>query len=454
MSDARTSLKASLKWIAIGFGGLLLAAVAVLLLFIYQADALLEQKLAELRAAGEPTTIADLEPEPIGPEQNADAFVLRAEPEVAAIETEVEAAEKTMSPTQQEAFDDLRSIKGIEQSLRSILAGHPGVARLLRQASLQPTFQPDANYRESQQELLDVLGPRMSSLRAAFRVLHYQAMVQLADGQREEALETCLVMFRLARLFDGVPSDVGHRAALAAWAVAIATTNEVLRRGTLAQSAHIELERELAQQDLPRAFRHSLSSDRPFGLEVLLSSSAASPWFGWQARWMPWAIKQETCDYLDLVEVAIATPPLPYHEWQRAVAAESGRAWSYTEMMALSIRQEYETTIRTLALVRALRVLNALAATGATETKSTPTAAALGLSDEAMTDPFNEQPLVIKRLPAGWVIYSVGSDLKDDGGRFTRGVQSFYPGRIIISCPLDGSMGTTPPKPEDVGIGP
>jgi hypothetical protein len=41
----------------------------------------------------------------------------------------------------------------------------------------------------------------------------------------------------------------------------------------------------------------------------------------------------------------------------------------------------------------------------------------LGLSEDGTTDPFTGQPLLMKRLPDGWVIYSVGKDLNDDGGQ-------------------------------------
>ncbi len=40
----------------------------------------------------------------------------------------------------------------------------------------------------------------------------------------------------------------------------------------------------------------------------------------------------------------------------------------------------------------------------------------LGLPADATTDPFNGKPLIIKKTPEGWKVYSVGSNLIDDGG--------------------------------------
>ncbi len=40
----------------------------------------------------------------------------------------------------------------------------------------------------------------------------------------------------------------------------------------------------------------------------------------------------------------------------------------------------------------------------------------LGLPTDATIDPFTEQPLVIRKQGASWLVYSLGFDLKDDGG--------------------------------------
>ena len=40
----------------------------------------------------------------------------------------------------------------------------------------------------------------------------------------------------------------------------------------------------------------------------------------------------------------------------------------------------------------------------------------LGLPADAMIDPFTEMPLFIRKTESGWLIYSVGFDLKDNGG--------------------------------------
>ncbi len=43
----------------------------------------------------------------------------------------------------------------------------------------------------------------------------------------------------------------------------------------------------------------------------------------------------------------------------------------------------------------------------------------LKLPADATVDPFNGAPLLVRKLPAGWVVYSVGRNRNDDGGSFT-----------------------------------
>ena len=69
------------------------------------------------------------------------------------------------------------------------------------------------------------------------------------------------------------------------------------------------------------------------------------------------------------------------------------------------------------AYVRTLRVLNAIQAHVPAGSNEVPKLSELGLPAEATTDPFNGEPLHVKRLPQGWLVYSVGRNLRDDDGK-------------------------------------
>ncbi len=66
---------------------------------------------------------------------------------------------------------------------------------------------------------------------------------------------------------------------------------------------------------------------------------------------------------------------------------------------------------------RCLRILNALQSRANMTGDQIPKLADLGLPLEATIDPYNSEPLHLKKTQAGWWVYSVGRNLADDGGK-------------------------------------
>ena len=97
-------------------------------------------KIAALRAAGEPTTLADLCRQPIPPESNAMTYLDQAAPAVEAIESAVYAVEEQATEEERQAVGDDRPSPAILTAMRDALAAHPDVVPLLERV---------AAYRES-----------------------------------------------------------------------------------------------------------------------------------------------------------------------------------------------------------------------------------------------------------------------------------------------------------------
>jgi hypothetical protein len=75
-----------------------------------------------------------------------------------------------------------------------------------------------------------------------------------------------------------------------------------------------------------------------------------------------------------------------------------------------------EPAERTRAMSRSLRVLNALQTQVPTQGALVPKLTELGLPEEATIYPYNSEPLHVNKRPDGWMVYSVGNNLVDDGG--------------------------------------
>lgn len=400
-----------LKIAALGLG--LLAGLGLISWAVTnaRATARVAERIAALRAAGEPTTLADLRRTPIPAESNAMTYLDQAAPAVEAIVSAVYAVEEQATEEERKAIGDNGPSPAILAAIRDALAAHPDVVPLLERAAACPGFDRQWDFNLTSQSFMESMHTeRISSLRSIWWVLRYQADVQLADGRRDDALRTCLTMLKLTRLLQYEPCVVNFLVGMAVRRVSIDVTNRVLTSGPVSPDLHAELEAELAGQDVVAAYRESLRSERALGSDCFrdLGVYHFQPLF-----------KNDHCDYLDLMAFSIATAaqPLADAHVRDEFARVSREAGFLTRLIVSSIEGTRESCSRIETLLHALRVLNAIQAREQAGDASEPQLDNLGLPVEATLDPVNGEPLHIKKTPQGWLIYGVGANLTDDGGQ-------------------------------------
>ena len=105
---------------------------------------------------------------------------------------------------------------------------------------------------------------------------------------------------------------------------------------------------------------------------------------------------------------------MPYRDAEQKL---DGNESMITEPFLPGLKGAYRLVARTRAEIRALRVLNALQSHVSAGSNEVPKLNELGLPAETITDPFTGEPLHVKKTPRGWLVYSVGSNFKDDGGK-------------------------------------
>ncbi len=125
--------------------------------------------------------------------------------------------------------------------------------------------------------------------------------------------------------------------------------------------------------------------------------------------------------------LALLREPIPYREVENAIL---GMPYvQYWKMRGDPTKGEWERqpflavqatlliVARTRARTRTLRVLNALQAHVPAGSNEVPKLTDLGLPSETITDPFTGEPLHVKKTLQGWIVYSVGPNYQDDGGK-------------------------------------
>lgn len=407
-----------IKFGLLGLFGLIGIGLIGLAIANAPAEAQINERIAKLQAAGEPVSIADLGKNPPESKDNAATYVDLAKDSGLAIQMAVSDVEEQELLDREKAGEKLQALRDDDPVMidiyRSALAAHPKVIELLIQASSCPRYHMTVNYKiGSPPEFIGEMLEQVQSQRATMRVLSYRVRLLLAEGKPEEALDTCLVMLRLSNLFSQSPALIGQLVAIACRSVSLEATNQVLRAGEISAEARQRLEAELAKLDIRAAYRESFRSERAVGLSHFEDPQFVATYSG-----LPHG-KGDKLSYLELMEVLLATADRPYGD-DRAKAEMNrilDRAGPLTKLLAPAIQATGDAVTRNEAQIRCLRVLNALLARDADEIDDMQLSD-LGLPAEVTIDPFTGLPLNLKHTDDGWIVYSVGLDGKDDGGKF------------------------------------
>ncbi|MCH7988417.1 MAG: hypothetical protein IID46_04610, partial [Planctomycetes bacterium] len=93
-----------------------------------------------------------------------------------------------------------------------------------------------------------------------------------------------------------------------------------------------------------------------------------------------------------------------------------GRIGTLSQLVLPALLQYRIANDRVTAGMRCLRILNALHRRADQGDQPEPKLADLGLPPDVTTDPFTGRPLRLQKTTEGWLVYSTGENLQDNGG--------------------------------------
>jgi len=413
-------LKRCALWLTILVAMLLIVNACV----AWWAGNQLEQRLTKLRETGEPTCFADLAPDQIPPEENAAFQLQRLFPELGKFAKDhFYFLDKT---SEGKAYLERREIgeaptKEDITAIREVLQKYSALLGELRQTANCKGYASQADF--SLAHVHDHFEPNMESamnIRTAARFLHWQIMVQIADKDLDGAVETGIVLLRLARLFDGEPFLVNGLLGIALRQIYSEGINLALRAGPLSNKVHEYLDQELAQHDDPLWLVRVLKTERAFGISAwgdITQEFSRHPLAWWTSVYQ--------ANHIDFFDELLPLVALPWHESTKAInrlnqGTSSGlEAISGAAAMILpGVQSANDAFNRSTALLRCLRILNKLTAYSQANGHEAAGLDDLDLPEIAKLDPFSGEPLRLKWTDAGWVVYSVFKNGTDDKGNF------------------------------------
>ena len=420
------SRKKTLLWIVAVGGAMIVIVFGVLVLYPLIFGTALERKLAELRKAGEPTCLADLARKPIDSERNGMTYILRAKADLSDVDKELSSL-----------VDDQGNYKPEDmKKIEDVLSAHPNIYPLLEQAAVCEDFDLQMDFGVPPSQVSGQI--EMFLFREVARHIDARSRTLITDGDRHEALRSAVVLLEISRRVETLPFILNRAVANGMKSVALECAFNVLASGPVDGSARAELEQELSLDRSMDQLRNAMKTERALSLDIYRREIAPNWIWIWrdQGELSVLSAFEDYLNYLSLTYSGYCAKPRP---------GSTRSCDIFGEMMRPALAGVLTGTYRVQALVRALRIINALQRKHLVDGDETPTMAELGLPDEVGVDPFSGKAMIIKKLPEGWLVYSVGENLTDDGGKVAEESDN---------KPLDIGFGPKISKPQSEDKGP
>jgi len=406
---------------------LLIIGAGIFGLYRWRLKSQLEARIDAMRAAGYPVTLEELDQwysKPRAAENAAYVFldaisyyVGSAKPELVPIVGQAELPKRT------EALP-----ADMKKCVSEFLEDNRQTLDILREAAGIGHCRYPIDFRNG----LCVLLPHVDGLRDVARLLGLQAILHAEDGQSAPAVECAKLISLVANSLSQEPLLVSQHSRFNHVRLLVSTTERILNRCTCTDGELVELGRIIIDSVESGALRRSFAGERCLVSSVLRGPELSESWIEgippdpvldvYRAFGL---FDRAAIDYLDLTEAWIEIAELPERERLEAAGAWGNEAqkasWTPAFVGYLvcgcsrSIRQDLRTTARLRAAQVGVAIERYRAAKG--ELPESLSELVPAYLDSVPKDPFDGAEMRFRRLEKGYVVYSIGEDLSDDGGK-------------------------------------
>lgn len=409
----------------------------------------LEAELAKVRAAGEPLTMAEAAPRADSPETNAATLYLQVF-QVSFDAATAASNQKTGLNRYQIPSDWKTGDMTTADLMRPVLADPQCQAdlRVVRQASLRPQCAFPARWEDGP----DVLFPHMAQTRQATRLAAAQAMLSAKDGQPGEAVDWLCTGYRMADHASLEPTLIGQLVAIAILAITNRAAESILNTVGLTPAQTARLRSAVDRLRLADRFHRALLGERAMGLTAFrrmreepgylarLGGSSDTPGLGALALmgsgvFAPY-MKLEEANYLRDMTAMVEQARRPSREAAGQASTEQIRPGFGNMLSATMVPVFGKASLKrdqALAELDLLRTALELKAYRTAHGSYPPRLPAPGVT--LREDILSGKPLGYRRTDKGFVLWSVGPNLQDDGGmRPARPGDISEEGDIVWEC--------------------
>jgi hypothetical protein len=431
-----------------------LAGFVVLVLLVHTIASIvtgreLERELGKLRAAGDPLALVEAAPKPVPPDRNAAVVYQRAFEYLPRDEDWVQVSEAlTIFPERRAKISWPKVERVVSQSSRAIA--------LLEQASRMPECRFPVNWEAG----FAATFPHLGKFREAVRLLAVKAELEARRGRTREAMSAIGTALRMSDHIAMEPTPIAELARHLCQGMALNALNRTMDIHPPDAAESERMFNLLSRIDTIGPFIHGMKGERAIGLSAfdfarshplpfwLLpgpSTYSAYPERGptWTERlvsflWRPVFNKDEVF-YLRSFAKAISASRLPYRQARASIPRpQTGKTglittpapkYAVITQMVLPVF-DYALAARDKALaklslarwglaINVFQIREGRCPKSLDEVRQT-------VAWKLPVDPFSGKDFIYRLEPLaqaqagprGYVLYSIGPNLRDDGGRF------------------------------------
>jgi len=290
-----------------------------------------------------------------------------------------------------------------------------------------------------------VLLPYLGKVKGSVQLLTAEALFDASNGEIDKALEALRAAGAVSDSLAEEPLLISQLVRYASWAIIWKRCELILNGAALSDPQLNELQTLFQNAEKPNAMVRGLAGERASGLAVFMGSPDLNYIFVGMDSDSPPALKdrlraslyigllkstgilrKDKAFYLDVMATNIAAAEAPFpqrltlaQQANTAALSPPSKLMIFSRMMlpglsrAIQRDGDHTARIRTaqtaIAVERFRRAHNGELPTDLNELVPT-------YMPSLPRDPFDGQPLRFKRRTTGYVVYSIGSDLRDDGG--------------------------------------
>ena len=415
--------------------------VQVLTLWDHVATVRLEARLKAMRAAGEPTTLAEvarLYPDP--PKGQNAARLLNA------------AFEQIDKLRQENAGEDLPIVGQADlppagqklppamlRNIEAYLDLHAEPLALLHRGAALEHCKFDLEFEDG----VGMLLPHLSHVRNGARLLALEVIARTEHGKPDAAADSLVAAIRLGHALRQEPVLITALVRIACDGIAIGQVQRWVARATPSPKALAKVQAALAAEADPKLLRNVFLAERCFGMDMY-RNFVLDPKPGNQAelfagmggppamliRAVPRAyFKMDMVHYIDLMSAHVTAARAPYPASLRAGARLGAelrnkipRHYYVCRMVLPAIGRIFAAGQRHMAHCDSARLGLAALRYRAKHGKLPAKLDALAPDyvEALPPDPYTGKPLLLRKEKTGFVIYAVGENGTDDAGDIER----------------------------------